>query len=571
MMNYSIKIGGEAGQGIQTIGDALGRIFARSGYHVFTNQDYESRIRGGHNFYQIRISDVPVRAPEQTLDILIALDSESVAIHLPEVREEGIVVYDSAMVKQTFEGPQFLDIPFLKLATDMGAARITTNTVATGAVLGMLGFSLEPLFGILDTVLKKKDDRTRRQSRLSAVAGRDWAVRNCKRCSFTLQAAGSPRIFLPGNEAIALGAIAGGCQFYSAYPMTPSTGIMTYIGAKAGEYGIVIEQAEDEIAAINMAIGASYAGVRSMTGTSGGGFALMVEGISLAAMTETPVVIALAQRPGPATGLPTRTEQADLLFALHAGHGEFPRVVFAPGDPVQALRLTAKAFDLSQKYQIVAIVMTDQYLADSQWTFDEASLDDLSVHDYRAVSSQIDALRDYRRHVLTEEGVSPFALPGMTRHVVVTDSDEHSEAGHLIEDAETRKAMVEKRLFRKIERIRSEIEPPAFYGPDDARTILISWGSTCGIVREVAEILAHRKVGVLHFSEIYPFPGREKFDYVERLNRAERTICIENNATSQFAGLLEIETGFRVTDRITRYDGRCFLIEELLEDLSGRT
>ena len=570
-MDYSIKIGGEAGQGIQTIGDALASVFARSGYHVFTDQDYESRIRGGHNFYRIRLSDVPVRAPKKQLDILIALDKASVTLHQPEMREEGTIIYDSALLKESFDGPQFLDIPFIKLATDTGASKIVANTVATGAVLGMLGFPLEPLFGILDIILRKKDDQTRQQNRLSAIAGRDYAARNCKRCSFTLRSAGLPKMLLPGSDAIGFGALAGGCQFYSAYPMTPSTGIMTYIGGKAKDYGVVVEQAEDEIAAINMALGASYAGVRSMTGTSGGGFALMVEGLSLAAMTETPIVIALAQRPGPATGLPTRTEQADLFFALYAGHGEFPRIIFAPGDPEQAIRLTAKAFDLAQKYQVPAIVMTDQYLADTQWTFDNISLNDLPMRDYRANTEEIEGLDEYRRHAFTETGISPFAIPGKTKHVVVTDSDEHTEAGHLIEDAQIRREMVEKRLFRKIESIRREIEPPVYFGPENAATVLVSWGSTYGIVREAAEKLADKRVGMLHFSEIYPFPGREKFDYAGLLNSAERRICIENNATSQFAQLLEAQTGCTITDRITRYDGRPYLVEELLEELRGRT
>lgn len=570
-MDYSIKIGGEAGQGIQTIGDALARVFARSGYHVFTDQEYQSRIRGGHNFYRIRLSDIPVRAPKRQLDILIALDNASIVLHEPEMHEEGTIVYDSSLLKQSYDGPQFLDIPFLALATGTGASRIVANTVATGAVLGMLGFSLEPLFDIMDIILKKKDDETRRQNRLAAVAGRDHAVANCKRCAFTLPPPGLPKMLLPGNEAIGLGALVAGCRFYSAYPMTPSTGIMVYIGTKAKEYGIVIEQAEDEIAAINMALGASYAGIRSMTGTSGGGFALMAEGLSLAGMTETPVVIALAQRPGPATGLPTGTEQGDLIFALHAGHGEFPRLIFAPGDPEQAIRLTVKAFDLAQKYQVPAIIMTDQYLGDSQWTFDHISLKGLPMGYYRADAAEIDGLDEYRRHALTESGVSPFAIPGRTRHVVVTDSDEHTEAGHLVEDAEIRRKMVEKRLFRKIGNIRREIAPPAYFGPPDPATVLISWGSTYGIVREAAEKLAATKVGMLHFGEIYPFPGNDTFDYRGILTRAGRTICIENNATSQFAGLLEAQTGYRVTDRITRYDGRPWVLEELLEELRGRT
>ncbi len=569
-MDYSIKIGGEAGQGIQTIGDVLGRVFARSGYHVFTDQDYESRIRGGHNFYRIRLSDVPIRAPKKALDILIAFDGASITLHQPEMCEEGTIIYDSALLKQSYDGPQFLDIPFLKLATDTGAPRIVANTVATGAVLGMLGLSLKPLFDIMDIILKKKDDRTREQNRLAAVAGHDFAVANCRRCSFALNPGGSPKMLLPGNEAVGLGALAGGCRFYSAYPMTPSTGIMTYVGSKAKEYGVVVEQAEDEIAAVNMALGASYAGVRSMTGTSGGGFALMVEGVSLAAMTETPVVIALAQRPGPATGLPTRTEQADLFFALYAGHGEFPRIIFAPGDPEQAIRLTAKAFDLTQKYQVTSIIMTDQYLGDTQWTFDSISLDDLPVRDYRADRTSVDALDEYKRHALTETGISPFAIPGRTRHVVVTDSDEHTEGGHLVEDAGIRREMVEKRLFRKIEDIRKEISPPSYFGPEGPVIVLVSWGSTYGVVREVMEEMAGKGVGMLHFSEIYPFPGTEKFDYTGLLMRAAQRICIENNATSQFARLLTASTGCTVTGNITRYDGRPWVVEELREEIRGR-
>lgn len=298
----------------------------------------------------------------------------------------------------------------------------------------------------------------------------------------------------------------------------------------------------------------------------------MTEGLSLAAMTETPIVIALAQRPGPATGLPTRTEQADLLFALHAGHGEFPRVIFAPGNPEQAISLTAKAFDLSQKYQIPVFVMTDQYLADTQWTLDGFPLDDLPMKDYRACAEELDGLDGYGRHAFTSDGVSPFGMPGGTRHVVVTDSDEHNEAGHLIEDGGTRKKMVEKRLFLKLGNIRKEIAPPLLWGSEVPETVLLSWGSTYGVVRETVEILlAEKKIAMLHFSEVYPLPGLEAFDYLQVLRGAARTICIENNATGQFARLLKAETGYEVSDRVLRYDGRPFMVEELLEELRGRT
>ncbi|NLT22037.1 MAG: 2-oxoacid:acceptor oxidoreductase subunit alpha [Syntrophorhabdus sp.] len=566
-MDYTLKIGGEAGQGIQTVGDALAKALSRLGYHVFTNQDYESRIRGGHNFYQIRVSDRPIRAPRRSIDVLVAFDGASVTLHQRELMEQGIIVYDPFQLKENFSGPQFLDIPFVKLATDSGAKAIVANTVATGAILGMLGFPIDPLFDIITGLLKRKDDETREQNRRAAMAGYKYAARNCGRCAFTLDSPGAPKMLIGGNDAIGFGALAADCRFYSAYPMTPSTGIMLFLSSKAKEYGIIVEQAEDEIAAINMALGASFAGVRSMTGTSGGGFALMTEGLSLAAMTETPIVIALAQRPGPATGLPTKTEQADLLFALNAGHGEFPRVIFAPGDPAQAVSLTAKAFDLSQKYQIPVFVMTDQYLADTQWTMDGLPLDDLPMRDWRAASGEVDGFDEYRRHAFTPTGVSPFAIPGKTRHVVVTDSDEHSEAGHIIEDGETRKRMVEKRLFLKMDSIRKEISPPLFLGSEQPETVLVSWGSTYGVVREVVEAMPEKKMAMLHFSEVFPLPGLGAFDYLEVLKKARRTVSVELNATGQFARLLRDETGYSVTDRVLRYDGRPFLVEELMEEL----
>jgi 2-oxoglutarate ferredoxin oxidoreductase subunit alpha len=352
-MDYTIKIGGEAGQGIQTIGEALGRVFTRVGYQVFSHQDYESRVRGGHNFFQIRISDKPLAAPRANVDILVALDRESIVQHERELSGGGRIIYDSSALKLKRQGPLFLDVPFEKLALEQGGSKIMANTVATGAVLGMLGMDLRLFLELLAETFGKKGDEVVRENRNAAHAGHEFAVQNCVQCPFDLSVREvKQRMLLGGVEAIALGALASGCKFYAAYPMTPSTGIMNYLAAKGREYGVVVEQAEDEIGAINMALGASFAGVRAMTATSGGGFALMVEGVSLAAMTETPVVIAVGQRPGPATGFPTRTEQGELQFLLSAGHGEFPRVIFAPGTPKQALYLTNKAFDLAEKYQI---------------------------------------------------------------------------------------------------------------------------------------------------------------------------------------------------------------------------
>lgn len=567
-MDYSIKIGGEAGQGIQTIGDTLARVFSRSGYHVFTHQDYESRIRGGHNFFQIRFSDKPVAAPMYKIDVLIAFDKESIEQHEKELSDIGRIVYDSATLKQKHEKTQFLDIPFVSLAIEHGGNKIMANTVATGAALGMIGMEIDTLIRIIKDTFKKKGAEIIQANINAAMAGYDYAVKQCIKCSFSVSPVSSPKMLIGGNDAIGLGAIASGCKFYAAYPMTPSTGIMNYIADKEKEYNIVVEQAEDEIAAINMALGASFAGVRAMTGTSGGGFALMVEGLSLAAMSETPVVIVLGQRPGPATGFPTRTEQGELQFAIYAAHGEFPRVVLAPGTPEQAFYLTNKAFDLAEKYQIPVIILSDQHLADSLWTFDNLDLSRIKYNDYRLRGDAFKNLKEYKRHAFTESGVSPLAVPAEAKHLVVTDSDEHDEEGHIVEDAETRIKMVNKRLFKKLPLIRQEIEPPLFYGHHEPDIVLAGWGSTFGVIKEVVNALSKEsKAAMLHFSNIYPFPFTEKFNYLKLLRDAHTTICIENNATNQFARLMKTETGYVFNSLINKYDGRPFTIEGLLGEI----
>jgi len=567
-MDYTIRICGEAGQGIQTVGDTLAKVFARNGYHVFTHQDYESRIRGGHNFYQVRVADRPVAASREKIDILVAFDKESMVIDAREVSGTGRIMYDSTAIKQKFDGPAFLDIPFTNLAEEHGGSKIMANTVAIGAILGMLGLDLKILAGIITDTFRKKGEGVISANNASATAGHAFAVSNCRDCSFPTASGADPKMLIAGIDAIGFGAIASGCKFLSAYPMTPSTGIMNYLAGKEKEFGIVVEQAEDEIAAMNMALGASFGGVRSMTATSGGGFALMVEGLSLAAMTETPIVIGLGQRPGPATGLPTRTEQAELQFALYTAHGEFPRIILAPGTPEQALFLTNKAFELTEKYQVPAFVIFDQYLADTQWTYAGFDLKKLVRNDYRLRADALAGLSGYKRHAYSESGVSPLAIPGASKHVVVTDSDEHDEEGHIDEDAGTRRRMVEKRMLKKLSLIRREIMPPLLYGSDKPEVVLAGWGSTFGIIKEaVDELLPRRNIAMLHFSEIYPFPLTDRFDYLSLLNSASKTICIENNATGQFARLMRAETGYVFASAIHRYDGRPFTLEGLLGEL----
>jgi 2-oxoglutarate ferredoxin oxidoreductase subunit alpha len=567
-MDYSIKIGGEAGQGIQTIGDTLARVFSRTGYHVFSHQDYESRIRGGHNFYQIRLSDVPISAPREQVDVIVALDRESIVLHEGELRESGRIIGDIATLKIKPEIKPFIDIPFADLAAKSGGSAIMANTVAVGAVLGMLGLDLTKLFDIIKDTFAKKGEAVIEANKNAALSGYDFAIKHCTECSFSVTPGKNAKLLIGGVESIALGALASGCKFYAAYPMTPSTGIMNYLASKEKEYNVVVEQAEDEIAAINMALGASFAGVRAMTGTSGGGFALMVEGVSLAAMTETPIVIALGQRPGPATGFPTRTEQGELSMVLAAGHGEFPRVVFAPGSPRQAVALTNKAFELAEKYQIPSFILFDTYLSDCQWTFEGLDLGTLILTDHRLRGEAFKSLPEYQRHAFTETGVSPFGVPGDAEHLVVTDSDEHDEAGHIVEDAAIRNAMVEKRLFRKMPLIQSEISAPFLYGEPDPAIVIVGWGSMYGLMREAVDVLSRSySIAMLHFSELYPFPLRDQLDYIAYLEKADHTICIEQNATGQFARLMKSETGYEFGAQINKFDGRPFTVERLTGEL----
>jgi 2-oxoglutarate ferredoxin oxidoreductase subunit alpha len=567
-MDITIRIGGEAGQGMQFIGSALARIFSRRGQHVFTHQDYMSRVRGGHNFYQVRIADRPVHCSREKADILLALDERTVEVHRASLDPRGIVMYDERLTGVQHPEPRFMNIPFLELTEQLELAPIMANSAAIGAILGGLGIGLDTFTENIEPLLGKKGGEVVASNLRVAQAGSEHVLGRADWPSHLScgEQGQESLLLLNGSQAIGTGAIVSGCKFYAAYPMTPSTGIMIHIAARAEEHRIVIEQAEDEIAAINMALGASFGGVRAMTGTSGGGFALMVEGLSLAGMTETPLVIAEMQRPGPATGLPTRTEQSDLLFVLHAGHGEFPRVLFAPGTPEQALYLTNKAFDLAEKYQIPAIIQSDQYLADSEWTCRQFDPAPLRFQDYRDRSRTDDT--GYKRYRLNDSGVSPLAVPGLSGKLVVVDSDEHDEEGHIIEDAETRRRMVEKRWLRKWPALRGEIAPPLFYGHDQPAVVLVGYGSTYGIMRDAVDALQEGSAAaLLHFSELWPFPDPAQSKYLDTLSSAKLAVCVENNATGQFARLFRSETGYVFPAFIRKYDGRPFLLEPFMDEI----
>lgn len=552
-IDVNFMVGGEAGQGVQSVGFLLAKVFALGGYNIFADQDYESRIRGGHNFFRVRVKDSRAGAISEAADILIALNKESIDLHQKELVSGGITIFNGEKIQITASDASLFSVPLERLAQEKAGGKLMENTVALGAAIGLVKYNFE----ILEKVLREhfKTAEVAENNVEAARAGYEYAQDNFKGgFKRRLSPMGEGRMMLlTGNEALALGAIAAGCKFIAGYPMTPITSILEYMASKAKEMNIVMVHAEDEISAINMAIGAAYAGARAMTATSGSGFCLMVEGLGLAGITETPIVIVEGQRPGPAVGLPTRTEQGDLEFVIHAHHGDFPRVVLAPSNVEDAFWITVKAFNLAEKYQLPVIILTDTHLATSYATVDKFDLSKVTI-DRGVLYSKESQTEEYKRHKVTDSGISPRAFPGEKGALVVTDADEHDESGHLIEDAQTREQQMQKRL-RKLFGARKEIEPPRLYGPKRAETMLIGWGSTYGAISEAVDILRKERVSVnlVHLSELWPFPAEAVTD---ALSRARQSYVIESNATGQLSHLIRAETGKEVSGKILKFDGR---------------
>jgi 2-oxoglutarate ferredoxin oxidoreductase subunit alpha len=570
-IDLNLKIGGAAGQGLQTTGMALAKTLKKSGFHVFSTQYYLSRVRGGHNTFQIRISDSPLLAMTENVDILLALDNESIEQHLSEL-SDGVVVADTDVIDIKESADSIFHVPMLKIAKDVCGDRIYSNSVSMGAVIGLLCLDLSGLEQVLKKTFKKKGEEIIKKNIDAARAGHAYVKENYPGgCKFALADPGEieDMMLISGNEAVGLGALAAGVQFLAAYPMTPSTGVMTYVAINADRFGVVVEQAEDEIAALNMVLGASFAGARSMTTTSGGGFSLMAEALGLAGITETPAVIFLAQRPGPATGLPTMTEQGDLLFALHAAQGEFPRCILAPGTAEECFFMTAEAFNIADRYQIPVLVMSDQYLADSLFTCPRFDASKVKVERHLLSDQELRIKKEeYRRYKLTPLGISPRALPGQEGVLVVADSDEHDESGHINEDPENRIKMNDKRM-KKLEVLREEMPVGKVYGNPNTSLTLIGWGSTYGPLTEVVDILSNqgKSVNLIHFTHIHPLPIEAT---IKLLSKAKKTVCVENNSTGQFSRLLKADADINVTEHVLRYDGKPFSPGYIIEALKKK-
>jgi 2-oxoglutarate ferredoxin oxidoreductase subunit alpha len=562
MYDISIVICGAAGQGIATLEDLLTSILKQAGYHCFSTSEFMSRIRGGINSTLIRVSSNRINtAFIDRIDILIPLHVSALAHLKHRITLNTAILGEEKNIDEKYcvNQDQVIKIPFSEIAKEVGGA-IYANIVAVGVFLAFFEVQEEISKAYLTKRFASKGGKIVQQN--IEACNKGYSIGNelvtSGKYKIQLQKDESVLndILLSGAEAVGMGTIAGGCNFISSYPMSPSTSVLVFLSRYAEDYDIIVDQAEDEIAAINKGIAAWYAGGRAMITTSGGGFALMTEGVSLAGMLETPMVLHIGQRPGPATGLPTRTGQEDLQHVLNAGHGEFARVILAPGKPEDAFYLTQKAFNLADKYQIPVFILTDQFFLDSHY-----SIPDLDLTTIKNIAHIVKTDHDYKRYRLTDDGISPRGIPGYGNGLVNVDSDEHDEDGHITEDVhDTRPKMVDKRLYKKLELLKRDIIEPELIGNQDYKKLVIGWGSTYGVGKEAIENLKNDDIAFLHFKQVYPLSPK----ILEYLKKAEKSVIIENNATSQFSKVLKLELDYEVDEKFLKYNGMPFSVEEVM-------
>ena len=560
--DISVVIGGAAGQGIQTVEAALMRILKDAGYGVFACKEYMSRVRGGSNSVEIRLSSMkaPRRAYVRRIDFLFALDAPALE-HLRWRIGEGTTVFAEKSKSDADGIHRFVDTPLLEFAMEAGGSPLYANSVALGVILGVFNIPSRSAEAYLEKVFSRKgaDIVTKNINALKKGYdfGRHTAYAEDIEVPLFADEKKKDDLLLDGTTALGIGAIAGGCDFISSYPMSPGTGVLAFLAQHAKKCDIVVDQAEDEISAINAGLGASYAGARALVTTSGGGFDLMQEGVSLSGIIETPIVIHIGQRPGPATGLPTRTEQGDLNLALYAGHGEFPRAIYAPGTPAEAIEGMERAFDTADAYQIPVFILSDQYFLDAISPIDIREVARLTT-DRHIVKTE----PGYLRYALTPDGLSPRGVPGYGDGLVCVDSDEHDESGHITESFEMRRAMMEKR-FRRLDALReSALLPHSYDNFDEAETVVISWGSNRWVLEEAIGKLGSKKLAGLHFAQVFPL-NKE----VSNLLGKKKIIVVENNHSGQFADLLVRELGVKISRRVLKSTCEPFSVEELIDEL----
>ena len=531
-------------------GTMLARTFSRAGYHVLATNEYPSRIRGGNNIVTVRIATTKFESMNRDLHILVALNRETIDLHKQELSENAIVMYDP----KDGEYSGGISVPMTDIVAKFGGASVMRNTVAIGASIALLGAPFEYFAAVIADQFKKKGDAVVKQNTDIAKAGYD-VIQNEKRFILSPAQKKEDKLLVNASEAIGIGAARADLKFAAIYPMTPINALIGFLTDHAKSLNIIYKQPEDEIAGINMAIGASLAGARSMVATSGGGFALMVEALSWAGMIEAPLVIDLGMRPGPSTGMPTWSEQGELQFVIHAGHGEFPRIVLAPADAADAYTLTVEAFNLADRYQVPVFLLTDKYINESQWCVPKSLVSGDVVIDRGKMLTD----GKPRYNLSVSDGISPRSFIGQKGGFYYANSYEHDEVGHMTEKPELRVAMAGKRM-KKLETMKKDMKPTEVYGETDAEITFVTWGSTRGSVLEAMKQL---KISsrLIHFSWVYPFPAEAA---TTLLSSAKRLIDVEQNGTGQMASLIREHTGIEIKEKLLKNDGRMIYPEEIV-------
>jgi 2-oxoglutarate/2-oxoacid ferredoxin oxidoreductase subunit alpha len=539
---FAVSIGGAAGQGVATPGDIFARIFSRRGLHVNAYNAYQSIIRGGHTFLTIRTGPEPVTNFGDRIDLLLPLNQDTIDRHLHLMRPGSAVIYngDTIKPKDRPEGVQVCPLPVNELSKG-SRSKLEQNTLALAASLSMLGVGFQPLEEVLTQQFKRKGDAVVAENVAIARAGYDYATANFKPFADPLPMTDNKYAVLSGNIALAMGGVAAGVKFYCAYPMSPATGVLHWMAEHARKSGIMVRQVEDEIGVINMAIGAAHTGARAMCATSGGGFALMTEGLGMSAMMETPVVVIDVQRAGPSTGVPTKTEQGDLWQMLGAAFGDYPRVIAAPTDILDCFKLVPEVFNITDRFQCPGIILSDLLLSEGRSSVDPKDLAfDPEIDRGELITAAENSANGngYKRYKITESGVSPRAIPCVPGHTHTASTDEHDEDGVLISDEFTnphkRRAMMEKRQ-RKVAGIEAAVKPPELIGKPGADVTLIGWGSTKGVIGEAVDILNSEGISTnqLQIRWLVPLYGQAIVDILKTAGK--RTIMVENNYSGQLS------------------------------------
>lgn len=573
--SVTLKIGGEAGFGIMSAGNMISRTFSRHGYHTLATNEYPSLIRGGHNIITVRIAKDNFYALDKQVHILGALNTQTVELHKDELSEGAVILYDPKdfdWKTEHFSKPATLiPIELKEMVRQKNADPVMRNTILLGATVAVLDGSFEWLQEVIYDIFSKKGEQVVQYNVDLAKLGYEYITADYADVTgFHLEKREKTeeQLVMNASEALAIGAVRAGMKFAAIYPMTPINAVISFLADHAKQLGIVYKQPEDEIAGMNMAVGASYAGVRSMVATSGGGFALMVEALSLAGIMELPVVIDLGMRVGPATGMPTWTESGELLFAIRAGHGEFARIVLAPGNCEECYSFTTQAFNLADQFQIPVFVLTDKYMNESQWSVRKEVFDapvDIKRGKIRT-QAELEQEQHFQRYSLeTDDGVSYRSLPGMKKGQYFCNGYEHDEVGLVTEDPHMRKQMADKRL-KKFQAIDPHIWDPKVFGEEDAELTFVTWGSMTGPVIEAMHRLRQQGKSVkgIQYQWMYPFPTKKT---KELLAKQSKYVLVEQNSTAQLGTLIMEHTGIAIEKKILKYDGRPIFPEEIIESL----